>query len=48
MNEKQTHDDVYKMLSQSGYSDKAIQYFQAKKNIAVIENADQITDVTGP
>ena len=48
MNEKQTHDDVYKMLSQSGYSDKAIQYFQAKENIGVIENADQITDVTGP
>ena len=48
MNEKQTHDDVYQMLSQSGYSDKAIQYFQAKENIGVIENADQITDVTGP
>ena len=48
MNEKQTHDEVYKMLAQSGYSDKAIQYFQAQENIGVIENADQITDVAGP
>jgi nitrogen fixation NifU-like protein len=48
MNEKQTHDDVYKMLSQSGYSDKAIKYFQARDNIGVISDADQVTNVTGP
>ena len=41
-------DDVYKMLSESGYSDKAIQYFQAKENIGVIGDADQVTDLTGP
>lgn len=41
-------DDIYKMLSKSGYSDKAIQYFQAKDSIGILEDADQITDVTGP
>lgn len=41
-------DDVYTMLSESGYSDKAIEYFQDQKNIGIIENADQITDLTGP
>jgi nitrogen fixation NifU-like protein len=48
MNEKQTNDDVYKMLSESGYSDKAIKYFQARDNIGVINDADQVTNVTGP
>jgi len=41
-------DDVYRMLSESGYADKAIEYFQSKENIGVIENADQVTDLTGP
>ncbi len=41
-------DDVYTMLSDSGYSDKAIKYFQDQKNIGIIEDADQITDLTGP
>ncbi len=41
-------DDEYSMLSESGYSDKAIRYFQDKKNIGILENADQITDLTGP
>lgn len=40
--------DVYTMLSESGYSDKAIQYFQDKDKIGIIENADQVTDLTGP
>ncbi len=48
MNEKQTNDDVYTMLSESGYSDKAIEYFQARENIGVIKDAEQITDLTGP
>lgn len=48
MNEKQANDDVYKMLSESGYSDKAIKYFQARENIGVINDADQVTNVTGP
>jgi nitrogen fixation NifU-like protein len=41
-------DDVYQMLSESGYADKAIEYFQAKENFGVIEDADQVTDLTGP
>ncbi len=41
-------DDVYAMLSESGYSDKAIKYFQEKKNIGILQDADQITDLTGP
>ena len=48
MEKKDSKDDVYKMLSESGYSDKAIQYFLAKDNIGVIEEADQISDLTGP
>ena len=47
--EKETkNDDVYKMLSESGYSDKAIQYFQEKKNLGVLDNPNQVMDVTGP
>ena len=41
-------DDVYQMLSESGYADRAIEYFQSKKNIGIIEDADQVTDLTGP
>ncbi len=48
MNEKNKNDDVYRMLSDSGYSDKAIEYFQARENIGVLEDAEQITDLTGP
>ena len=46
--EKEAQDEIYKMLSESGYSDKAIEYFQKKENIGFLENADQITDLTGP
>jgi nitrogen fixation NifU-like protein len=45
---KETQDDIHKMLSESGYSDKAIEYFQKKENIGLLENANQITDLTGP
>ncbi len=48
LNNDPQKDDVYTMLSESGYSDKAIKYFQDKENIGVIEDADQITDLTGP
>ena len=48
MQNKGTHDDTYKMLSEAGYSDKAIEYFQAKENMGVLEGADQTTDLTGP
>lgn len=42
------NEDVYKILSESGYSDKAIKYFQDKEKIGLIKNADQITDLIGP
>lgn len=45
---EQLNDDVYRMLSASGYSDKAIRYFQEKQNIGAIAGADQVTDLTGP
>ncbi|HBF43279.1 MAG TPA: iron-sulfur cluster assembly scaffold protein [Desulfobacteraceae bacterium] len=48
MGKQEMTDDIYEMLSESGYSDKAIQYFRAEENIGVIEDADQVTDVTGP
>ena len=41
-------DNEYKMLSESGYADRAIQYFQGKENFGVLDDADQITDLTGP
>jgi nitrogen fixation NifU-like protein len=48
MEKYESNDDVYKMLSESGYSDKAIRYFQEKQNVGVLENASQTTDLTGP
>ncbi|MCP4668529.1 MAG: iron-sulfur cluster assembly scaffold protein [Deltaproteobacteria bacterium] len=48
MGEFESKDDVYKILSESGYSDKAIRFFQAKENIGLLEEADQVTDLTGP
>jgi len=48
MNKGKPVDDEYQMLSESGYADKAIQYFQSKENFGVIEDADQVTDLTGP
>ncbi len=48
MGNQKPDDDIYRMLSESGYSPKAIQYFQERENIGVIENADQTLDLTGP
>lgn len=48
MEKEKPADDVYQMLSESGYADRAIEYFQAKQNIGIIEDADQVTDLTGP
>ena len=45
---KEARDEIYQMLSESGYSDKAIEYFQKKENVGFLENANQITDLTGP
>jgi len=41
-------DDIYEMLSKSGYSDKAIEYFKSRESIGELEEADQVTDLTGP
>ncbi|MDY7037079.1 MAG: iron-sulfur cluster assembly scaffold protein [Thermodesulfobacteriota bacterium] len=48
MAKEEYDNDVARMLSESGYSDKAINYFQAKENIGIIEDADQVSDLTGP
>ncbi len=48
MTDQKPSEDVYKMLSESGYSDKAIDYFLSKENLGILEGADQITDITGP
>jgi nitrogen fixation NifU-like protein len=48
MQENSNGDEICRMLSESGYSDKAIAYFQAKDNMGVLEDADQVTDLTGP
>lgn len=48
MGKQEPNNDVSEMLSETGYSDKAIQYFLGKESIGVIEDANQITDVTGP
>ena len=48
MGKQNSNDDIRKILSESGYSDKAIDYFQAKENLGFLEEADQVTDLTGP
>lgn len=48
METKKSGNDVYTMLSESGYADKAIQYFQNQDNLGVLENADHCFDLTGP
>lgn len=48
METKTVTDDVYKMLSESGYSDKAIEYFKTQANMGMLDDADQVTDLTGP
>ena len=48
MEEREVKDDLYKMLSESGYSDKAIEYFRTKENMGVLENPDHVSDLVGP
>jgi nitrogen fixation protein NifU and related proteins len=38
---------VEKMLSGSGYSEKAIEYFICKPNMGSLPGADQVTEMTG-
>jgi len=39
---------VCELLSSSGYSDKAIEYFLNRANIGSLPDADQVTELTGP
>lgn len=39
--------DIHKMLAESGYSEKAIQYFLRKPYIGSLPNADQVSEMTG-
>ena len=36
MGNQKANDDIYKMLSESGYSDKAIQYFDKKRTSVLL------------
>lgn len=36
------------LLIGSGYSDKAVDYYLAKKNMGSLSDADQVTELTGP
>jgi nitrogen fixation protein NifU and related proteins len=45
--EHSSAEQVEKMLSGSGYSEKAIRYFIDKPNMGTIPNADQVSEMTG-
>jgi nitrogen fixation protein NifU and related proteins len=38
---------IHKMLADSGYSEKAIQYFLQKPHMGAIPDADQVSEMTG-
>jgi nitrogen fixation NifU-like protein len=40
--------DIREMLHGSGYSEKAISYYLTKPNMGILENADQVSEMTGP
>jgi nitrogen fixation NifU-like protein len=40
--------NIHEMLSDSGYSEKAISYFLEKPNMGTLPEADQVTEMTGP
>lgn len=48
MDAKEINDDICRMLSESGYSDKAIEYLKNQESVGVLAQADQITDLIGP
>jgi nitrogen fixation NifU-like protein len=41
-------ESIAKLLSGSGYSDKAIKYFLEKADMGSLPDADQVTELTGP
>ena len=40
-------ENIRELLSDSGYSDKAIMYFLNKTNMGILPEADQVTELTG-
>jgi nitrogen fixation NifU-like protein len=44
---KDMKDSLHELLVKSGYSEKAIEYFENKLNVGEIEDASVITDFTG-
>ena len=44
----QNPESMREMLSLSGYADKAIDYYLIQKNMGVLKDADQVTELTGP
>ena len=40
--------DVARMLSETGYSDKAIRYLADTPGLGILENANHVTDLVGP
>jgi nitrogen fixation NifU-like protein len=49
LSEKSENDpnEIREMLSVSGYSEKAINYFLEKKNMGSLPDADQVSELTG-
>ena len=39
--------DGIKMLSNSGYSDRAIQYYIERPHMGILPDADQVSELTG-
>ena len=48
MDAKEINEDICRMLSESGYSDKAIEYLKNQESVGILEQADQITNLVGP
>jgi len=40
--------DMARMLSETGYSDKAIRFLEDMPGLGILENADHVTDLVGP
>ena len=41
-------EELLRLMRKTGYSDKVIEYFRNKVNVGRIENADWVSDYTGP
>jgi len=45
---KKMDPDMARMLSETGYSDKAIRFLEDMPGLGILENADHVTDLVGP